>query len=528
MATNNQPSFVDLLILSAPKGASPFAYAANYVEHLLPAKPDWYFNQIIASAVLHGVSFILTMVSFVIVARRRKSTNEMGSLWFFRTRYGHPSRIPYIMPNPLTMFLTWNAIFSLLMQPYTWFNYFAWKYPSRAVTSKVYFWYGFVFIFDGAGLWMSAFGTLYAILLPRVLLGSERKISIMLHPSKSGTNIVTKPATHGALLKDFLNFMCFAMPTLLAVTQVITASLSHISWSKLVNLQFDLIEDLWTLSAQWLASNGTSIDADLRQQVSMDGNALMAASADSRSAFVRNTWAATAWYLLCMILFSPTAVWLLVTLKRAATQLSQTSRSGSAQSPPFSGPNAAAFQQRPAQPPAQPNPTREQNKQKNALRRAYVTAALQFVITFLCLLVGVGSLMWVSIDMDRVATDPVAHAFAILLSDWLMAVVGTIINILIIIRMTARVGGIGSHSSNPRSSRHAHLPSVSNGRAVTEHPPSPSRSDFEEIEKPIPLRTLSSYQTTSEAELGIPYKAPLSSNGGNSCESFGYDKHNRI
>ncbi|CCO35128.1 hypothetical protein BN14_09243 [Rhizoctonia solani AG-1 IB] len=159
MATNRL-SFVDLLIFSAPEGESPFAYAANFIVHLLPAKPDWYFKQIIATGVLNAVSFVLTLVSFIIVARRRKLANEMGSLWFFRTRYGHPSRIPYIMPNPLTMFLVWNAIFSILMQPYTWLNYFAWKYPSRGVTSKVYFWYGFVFIFDGAGMWMSAFGTL--------------------------------------------------------------------------------------------------------------------------------------------------------------------------------------------------------------------------------------------------------------------------------------------------------------------------------------------------------------------------------
>ncbi|KAL5639712.1 hypothetical protein ACGC1H_006336 [Rhizoctonia solani] len=276
MAADSEPSFVDLLIFTAPVGESPFAYAANYVTYYLPAKPDWYFKQIIATGVLHAVSFILTLVSFFIVARRRKTANEVGSLWFFRTRYGHPSRIPYIMPNPLTMFLVWNAIFSLLMQPYTWLNYFAWKYPSRAVTSKVYFWYGFVFIFDGAGMWMSAFGTLYATLLPRVLFGSERKLSIMLHPT-------------------LLNIMCFTMPALLCITQIITASLSQVTWSKAVNLQFDLIENLWTLSSQWIASDGTSVDASLRQQVSVDGTSMMSALGDSRNAFVRNAWAAAAW-----------------------------------------------------------------------------------------------------------------------------------------------------------------------------------------------------------------------------------------
>ncbi|KAJ1301089.1 hypothetical protein OPQ81_003507 [Rhizoctonia solani] len=501
MATNSRLSFVDLLISSAPEGESPFAYAASYIEHFLPTKPDWYFKQIIATAVLNGVSFALTIVSFVIVARRRRIKNEVGSLWFFRTRYGHPSRIPYIMPNPLTMFLVWNAIFSLLMQPYTWFNYFAWKYPSRAVTSKVYFWYGFVFIFDGAGMWMSAFGTLYATLIPRVLLGPERKISIMLHP-------------------NLLNFMCFAMPALLTVTQIITASLSQIAWSKAINLQFDLIEDLWALSGQWLASGGRNVDSSLRQQVSVDGNNLMSALSETRGAFVRNASAAAAWYFLCMILFSPTAIWLLITLKRAAGQLSQNSRLGSAQNSLSPGPNAVGPSL------TQPNTGREQNKQKKALRRAYVTAALQFIATFLCLIVAVGSFMWVSIDIDRVVIDPVAHAVAILISDWLLAVVGTIINILIIIRMTPSVEKTGSHP-HPQDSWHTHQRSLSNVRTIAGQLPSPSRSDLE-LEKPIPLRIFSTHQTTPDNELGIPYKAPLSSSGGHSSESLGYDKHTRL
>ncbi|KAL5639690.1 hypothetical protein ACGC1H_006327 [Rhizoctonia solani] len=382
MATSNELSFVDAQIFSAPEGASRFAYAANYVSHFLLAKPDWYFKQIIVAGVLNGVSFILTLVSFVIVARRRKTAKEVGSLWFFRTHYGHPSRIPYLMPNPLTMFLVWNFIFSSLMQPYTWLNYFAWKYPSRAVTSKVYFWYGFVFIFDGAGMWMSAFGTLYATLLPRVLFGSERKLSIMLHPT-------------------FLNFMCFGMPALLTITQTITASLSQVVWSKTVNLQFDLVDNLRILSNQWIASNGASVDAGLRQRVSVDGNNLLSAMAESRSAFSRNAGAAAAWYFLCMVLFSPTAVWLLITLKRAAEQLSQNSRSASGQSPPSPGPNVVSGQQQQGPTPIKPG---EQFGQKRAIRRAYITAALQFITTFLCLVVAVGLFMWVALDFDRVST----------------------------------------------------------------------------------------------------------------------------
>jgi hypothetical protein len=85
------------------------------------------------------------------------------------------------------------------------------------------------------------------------------------------------------------------MPALLTVTQIVTASLSQSAWSKAVNLQFDLVNDLWTLSGQWLATNGESVDSRLRQEVSVGGNVLMKAFMDSRSAFVRNAWAAAAW-----------------------------------------------------------------------------------------------------------------------------------------------------------------------------------------------------------------------------------------
>ncbi|KAL5639713.1 hypothetical protein ACGC1H_006336 [Rhizoctonia solani] len=407
------------------------------------------------------------------------------------------------MPNPLTMFLVWNAIFSLLMQPYTWLNYFAWKYPSRAVTSKVYFWYGFVFIFDGAGMWMSAFGTLYATLLPRVLFGSERKLSIMLHPT-------------------LLNIMCFTMPALLCITQIITASLSQVTWSKAVNLQFDLIENLWTLSSQWIASDGTSVDASLRQQVSVDGTSMMSALGDSRNAFVRNAWAAAAWYFLCMVLFSPTAIWLLVTLKRAAGQLSQNSRSVSGQNPP-----SVQWRQKLGPALVKQSVAREQSSQKRALRRAYVTAALQFIATFICLMVAIGSFMWVSIDIDQVSTNPVTHAVAILISDWTLAIAGTIINILIIVRLAGNVETTGSHPSHPHSSRHTDLHTISNTHNVAEQPPSPSRADFE-IQTPIPLQIISTQQTASDTELGVDYKAPLSSNDGHSYESFGYDKPTRV
>lgn len=85
------------------------------------------------------------------------------------------------------------------------------------------------------------------------------------------------------------------MPVLLFVTQLVTATLSQIEWNKLVNIQFELLEDLQVLSEQWVTSNGTTIDPALRSKVSVEGTALTNAAAASQNAFVRNTAAACAW-----------------------------------------------------------------------------------------------------------------------------------------------------------------------------------------------------------------------------------------
>ncbi|CAE6478124.1 unnamed protein product [Rhizoctonia solani] len=477
MVLDSKPSFVDILISHAPEGVSPFAFTANYVAGLIPAKPDWYFKQLIAAGVVNGVALILTIVAFIVVARRRKAVKEGGSLWFFRTHYGHPSRIPYIMPHPLTMFLVWNALLLLMMQPYTWLNYFAWKYPSRELTSTLYFWYGFVFIFDGTGLWMSAFGTLYATLLPRVLVDSQqRKMSIMLHPI-------------------FLNFMCFAMPGLLIITQTVTASLSQAAWSKAIHQQYDLMGDLGTLSGQWLASN-------------------VKAFADSRAAFLNNEWAAVAWNILSLSLFSPTAAWLLITLKQAIGKLSQESCSTPGQTPLSPGLDNTFRRSPLGSTSADRNVKCDRPVRRKTLRRAYITAALQFFCIFLFFLIAIGTFMWVAIDIERVFTDPAAHALAILISGWVPGVVGVIINILIIIRMTGHVETTKS-PSHPQTSRQTHLCSPST-------PHTPSRSEF--IEKPIALCIMPRKQTESDVELGMFDK---SSAGGKSCDSLASGKRSR-
>ncbi|KAG9084663.1 hypothetical protein FS749_005052, partial [Ceratobasidium sp. UAMH 11750] len=126
-------SFVDSILDSAPAGSNPYTYAANFVATVIPRKPNWYFSNIIAAGVVAAINLVLTISCFLVMWRRSRAGTGVG-LWFFKLRYGHSSGVPYIMPNALTMFLFWNLIFILLMQPYIWLNYFAYYSPSLQLT----------------------------------------------------------------------------------------------------------------------------------------------------------------------------------------------------------------------------------------------------------------------------------------------------------------------------------------------------------------------------------------------------------
>ncbi|KAG8748087.1 hypothetical protein FRC11_012128, partial [Ceratobasidium sp. 423] len=81
-------SFVDSIILSAPPGSNPYAYAADFVATVIPRKPDWYFANIIASGVVGAINLISTIACFIVMWKRSQAGTGVG-LWFFRLRYGH-------------------------------------------------------------------------------------------------------------------------------------------------------------------------------------------------------------------------------------------------------------------------------------------------------------------------------------------------------------------------------------------------------------------------------------------------------
>ncbi|KAJ1299804.1 hypothetical protein OPQ81_000703 [Rhizoctonia solani] len=445
-------AFVDSIILSAPPGSNPYAYAADFVATIIPRKPDWYFANIIASGVVGAINLTSTIACFIVMWKRSKAGSGVG-LWFFR--YGHSSGVPYVMPNALTMFLFWNLIFMLLMQPYIWLNYFAYHRPSLQLTSRMYFWYGFVFIWDAIGMWTSAFGTLYATLLPKLFTVTPSSNNFL-------KGLLLHPIT--------LNILCFLPPFGLALTQIITSTYSAIGWSNLVHTQFALIDILTTLATQWAASASHSLESALVQKAGDMGTLFLVQKDLSQHAFQKNAWTCGAWYLLCIVLFTPTAIWLLWVIRGTMNQRTRriTPHARPPATPtglPVQQPHPTAFgdiQPRSSFAPfsrGQPSSTSSPNKSPNTpgaggtswtvnsqggqlqqddsikqLRRALLTASLQFSATFFCLGFAAGSWLWIAADAGRLIVNPTLHALAILLTIWVYVVVGCLVNLFILIR----------------------------------------------------------------------------------------------
>ncbi|KAG8737438.1 hypothetical protein FRC10_008173 [Ceratobasidium sp. 414] len=135
----------------------------------------------------------------------------------------------------------------------------------------MYFWYGFIFIWDGIGMWLSAFGTLYAILLSRLFT---------LTPSNALANVLLHPLA--------LNTFCLAPPAILIATQLVTSTFSAIAWSNLIHTEFGLLEPLNTLATQWATGDHQKLDEDLVQQAVAAGTLFLKQKKLSQAAFQRN------------------------------------------------------------------------------------------------------------------------------------------------------------------------------------------------------------------------------------------------
>ncbi|KAJ1301097.1 hypothetical protein OPQ81_003514 [Rhizoctonia solani] len=421
-------SLIDTIVSSAPPGSNPYAYAADFIINIIPGKPQWYFGNIIASGVVGAINLISTISVFIVMWKRSQAGTGVG-LWFFRLRYGHSSGVPYIMPNALTMFLFWNLIFMLLMQPYIWLNYVAFRAPTLELTSRMYFWYGFVFIWDAVGMWTSAFGTLYATLLPRIFTVT---------PSSNNT-------LKGFLLHPItMNALCFIPPFGLAVTQVITSTYSAIRWSSLIHTQYALIETLTSLGAQWAESASHVLDSALLQKAQDLGALFLVQKDISQHAFQKNagTCGGCA-HVESRHMFPPPTTTGALAIQQTHPPAFRDAQPRSSFAPfsrgqpastnyPHKSPNTGAaganwtVNSQAGQP--------QEDDSVKQLRRALLTASLQFSATFICLGLAAGSWLWIATDAGRIIASSTLHAIGVLLTIWVYVVVGCLVNLFIFIR----------------------------------------------------------------------------------------------
>ncbi|QRV84886.1 hypothetical protein RhiJN_12902 [Ceratobasidium sp. AG-Ba] len=409
-------SFVDSILSSAPAGSNPYTYAAEFVATIIPPKPGWYFDNIIAAGIVAAINLISTIACFIVMWRRSRAGTGVG-LWFFRTRLEMRSLTDLIDTNPLQ----WCAIHHAQRSDHVLAlesgvhvvdaalhlaQLLCLLFPESPTYQPHVFWYGFVFIWDATGMWTSAFGTLYATLLPKLFTvtpaDQSHFKSLLLHP-------IT------------LNIFCFLPPVGLAITQIVTSTYSAIAWSDLVYTQFRLIDILNNLAKTW------------------DTNGEKVFHMTCQIAFQKNAWTCGSWYLLCMVLFTPTAVWLLWVIRDA---MAQRTRRPTPHLPP---PQAVCpFSNRiRRRSPSGGNATWSSNSRAGntqaddtlrQLRRALYTASLQFAATFFCLGLAAGSWLWIAADAGRLIVNPTLHALAILLTIWVYVIVGCLVNLFILIR----------------------------------------------------------------------------------------------
>ncbi|KDN39805.1 hypothetical protein RSAG8_08597, partial [Rhizoctonia solani AG-8 WAC10335] len=249
-----------------------------------------------------------------------------------------------------------------------------------------------------------------------------------------------------------------------AGTGIITSTYSAIGWSDLVHMQFGLIDILTALATQWAQSATHNVQGALYQQAADLGTLFLVQKEYSQHAFQRNAWTCGAWYLLCIVLFTPTAIWFLWVIRDTINQRSRrvTPHAPAPTAAPASLPHPTAFgdaQPRssfapfsrghtnaPYKPPNTPGTAganwtvnsqagqTQQDDSTRPLRRALLTASLQFAATFFCLGVAAGSWLWIAADAGRLIVNSTLHALAILLTIWVYVIVGCLVNLFILIR----------------------------------------------------------------------------------------------
>ncbi|KAG8752923.1 hypothetical protein FRC12_011744 [Ceratobasidium sp. 428] len=438
-------SYVQEILDSAPQGSNPYAYAADLLEAKLLPRQKSFDRILVVLASFAAINLLSTITTIVVLWRRSRSGSGIG-FWFFKTRHSHPSGIPYITPNTLTMYLFWDTVFVLLMQLIIGLRFATARHSKLQGKSSLFFWYSFAYSCNGIGIWLSAFGTLYTILLPRLwaFTSAEHHIaSIIFHPV-------------------LLNSTCLVPPLMLFITQTTTSTLAAIMWGKLVQTNHWVIEMLCTLATQW--NTNQEVDTALRQRVIEAGPLLMQKIDTARSAYQRSSGTCAVWYLLCLIVFVPTAVWLMSIVSKSVNHQTRPARSCavpiSAAPTHLDQTHAPNTQISVASIPARCSPIRKGaitnspifNRAGNGttrddaterLRWAYVTVGLQLLATFLYTAVAAGAWLWTLIHARGLIASGKLRAAVVLWCMGVLSIVGCFVNLFILLR-------VGRHRERPR------------------------------------------------------------------------------
>ncbi|KAG9121268.1 hypothetical protein FRC07_002850, partial [Ceratobasidium sp. 392] len=295
------------------------------------------------------------------------------------------------MPNALTMYLLWNTVFMFFMQVMMWLRYFTVHTPRLSGKSSLLFWYSFAYIWNGVGIWLSTFGTLYTILLPRLLAlaSSKRRIvRVVLHPIS-------------------LNMLCFVPPLIFILAQIATSICAAVTWSKLVRTNSLLINMLSdnNLTARWDASSESKIDDALRQRADPICNLLVQQERNAQVGYRASAETCATWYWLCLILFVPTAIWLMSVLSKSISQKARHTKSRIA-------PSKAEATSWPASSGVSSEVAHDQARKH--LKWAYSTVGLQFLATCFYTVAAAGAWLWSLVHAERLVESGKLRSYLVL------------------------------------------------------------------------------------------------------------------
>ncbi|KAG8743282.1 hypothetical protein FRC10_012245 [Ceratobasidium sp. 414] len=169
--------------------------------------------------------------------------------------------------------------------------------------------------------WMLAAGSFVSAVSVSSALSLNQADSFFDRPTaqESGFEYCGVPYLVPNAIMSFLVFNgIFALLMQPYVWIAVTSTLSQLAWRNMTLLSLTIAHNFQTLDHQWMTNNKT-IDSGLLNDTLALADPLVHRFIDSEFAFVRNAITCGAWYFLCFLFFTPSAIWLLYIIRRTLT-----------------------------------------------------------------------------------------------------------------------------------------------------------------------------------------------------------------